>query len=263
MTDTWSEDSSNIYRQLAKVAVPNRAGQIAALLMLLPFGTDEAFQMIELASGEGLLEHALLRAFPNANLLALDGSDSMRQTATHNLAEFKNRVRVDAFDIHDSVWHEHINGADVVLSSLCVHHLDGDEKQMLFTETANRISERGMLLLADLIAPQRPEAKDFFAATLDASAKTQSENGLEAGYELFLKRGWNHFLSPSPVDKPSPLFHQLQWMQAAGFAVVDCFWMQAGHAIYGGYKSASTPEITNRVLYADALAAAQEALSKG
>jgi len=45
--------------------------------------------------------------------------------------------------------------------------------------------------------------------------------------------------------------------------VVDCFWMMAGHAIYGAYKSASAPEIAHRLTYENALAAAFEALSKG
>jgi tRNA (cmo5U34)-methyltransferase len=39
-----------------------------------------------------------------------------------------------------------------------------------------------------------------------------------------------------PVDKMSPLFDQLKWLEQAGFASVDVFWMRAGHAIFGGSK---------------------------
>jgi hypothetical protein len=39
------------------------------------------------------------------------------------------------------------------------------------------------------------------------------------------------------MDHPSPFLDQLNWFEAAGFQQVDVFWMQAGHAIYGGYKS--------------------------
>ena len=56
-------------------------------------------------------------------------------------------------------------------------------------------------------------------------------------FQQFEQEHWNLFHYPDPdFDKPSPLFEQLLWLQAVGFAVVDCFWMQAGHAIYGGYK---------------------------
>ena len=41
---------------------------------------------------------------------------------------------------------------------------------------------------------------------------------------------------PDPADHPSALFHHLVWLKHAGFAVVDCFWMHAGHAVYGGFK---------------------------
>src|SRR5580692_8107212 len=55
MTDSWSEDDSELYRRLAPVAVPDRAEQIATLLTLVPYATDAVFRIVELASGEGLL----------------------------------------------------------------------------------------------------------------------------------------------------------------------------------------------------------------
>ena len=38
------------------------------------------------------------------------------------------------------------------------------------------------------------------------------------------------------MDKPSPLFHQLQWLDQAGFGRVDVHWLRAGHAIFSGMK---------------------------
>lgn len=53
-------------------------------------------------------------------------------------------------------------------------------------------------------------------------------------YERFRRRQCNIFRYPDPFDKPSPLYDQLAWLKAAGFAAVDVFWLGAGHAIYGG-----------------------------
>jgi hypothetical protein len=39
------------------------------------------------------------------------------------------------------------------------------------------------------------------------------------------------------MDKPSRLSDQFRWLEEAGFAEVDVFWMQAGHAIYGGRRA--------------------------
>jgi tRNA (cmo5U34)-methyltransferase len=238
MTTDWTQDSSELYRRLAQVAVPSRAEQIATLLMLIPFEQRETFRVVELASGEGRLSQAILSAFPNATLLALDGEQSMRDVTAMRLKGFGERARVDAFDMRHADWYAHLDGADFVVSSLCVHHLSGDEKQHLFQEVANRLSRRGAFIMADLVQPQREESLRLFAATWDASAREQSNQitGTTALFELFQNEHWNYYHYPDPFDQPSPLFDQLMWLKSAGFDTVDCFWMQAGHAIYGGYK---------------------------
>ena len=240
--DQWTEESSALYRQLAMIAVPNRVEQIATLLMLIPFGVDETFRVVELASGEGLLSCAILSAFPNANLTALDGSDTMRETTSQRLSGFRDRVLVDEFDMRSSDWHSHLDNANVVVSSLCVHHLDSSEKQILFKIVHERMADRGGFLMADLVKAQRPEANALFGATWDQSAREQAldHTGSDEVYQrLFVAEKWNYYHYPDPFDQPSALFDQLLWLDEAGFSGVDCFWMQAGHAIFGGYKGES------------------------
>ena len=38
---------------------------------------------------------------------------------------------------------------------------------------------------------------------------------------------------------PQTLLHHLIWLKHAGFGGVDCFWMAAGHAVFGGFKQAA------------------------
>ena len=259
----WTEDASTLYRELAAVAVPNRAEQIAPLLTLLPFGKDESFRAVELASGEGLLSHALLHAFPAVTLLALDGSETMRQATIQRLRSFESRVMVESFDMLTADWYPQIDGADCVVSSLCIHHLDGAEKQALFAAVQQRLSQRGVFLIADLVLPQRTEGRELFAATWDRSARAQSleKTGSDELYQTFLDTHWNIYRYPDPMDKPSPLFDQLVWLKEAGFATVDCFWMQAAHAIYGGYKG-DDGESSGGIRFKDAMQSAQVALDQ-
>jgi tRNA (cmo5U34)-methyltransferase len=138
-------------------------------------------------------------------------------------------------------WYELAEGADVLMSSLCVHHLTGTEKKALFHAVYKGLSERGALLLADLVQPACAEVRELFAATWDRAAEAQArELGEAAAYEAFQREHWNYYRYPDPFDKPSGLFEQLTWLKQAGFATVDCFWMFAGHAIYGGYKQESS-----------------------
>jgi len=264
MTDGWSEDNSAVYRQLAQVAVPARAEQMAALLTLIPFTPDAAFKGVELASGEGRLADALLSLFPKATLTALDGSESMRAATAQRLARHGGRGTVAAFEMAKSDWYDHLSGADVVLSSLCVHHLTGDEKRALFTAVAGRLTAHGALLIADIIKPKRGEGRELFAATWEASVAVQSRAlaGDDSLARLFDSEDWNWYRYPDAFDKPSTLFDQLHWLHQSGFRAADVFWMQAGHAVYGGYKAEGDFDGPRGATYADALKAARAALGE-
>ena len=258
---TWSEEDSKLYREIAAVAVPAREEQVATLLTLIPFEPKGSFRAVELGCGEGRLSYALLDGFPNASMLALDGEATMRAHASERLKRFGSRAEVDAFDLASQDWLTQIDSADCVLSSLCVHHLSGKAKQRLFREISRRLSMQGAFLLADLVEPQRPEARELFAATWDHVTEAQSvaKTGSKQSYDKFLTAHWNYYRYPDPVDQPSPLSDQLAWLKEAGFQTVDCFWMQAGHAIYGGYKSRAKTHARS-VSFEAALRAAQDAL---
>jgi hypothetical protein len=77
------------------------------------------------------------------------------------------------------------------------------------------------------------------AQTWDEAVKQRSLklSGSSDAFDFFVREKWNIFTYPDPMDKPSGLFEQLQWLAAAGFTAVDVYWMQAGHAIYGGSKA--------------------------
>ncbi len=261
----WTEDDSRLYRELAAIAVPARAEQVATILSLLPFRQQQAFRAVELGCGEGALSFAVLDCFPNASVLALDGSDSMRTQAGRHLQRFGDRARVAAFEMASPDWLDALDMSDCVVSSLCVHHLSGPEKQWLFTEIGKRIADRGVVLLADIVKPQRSEAWAAFGAGWDRMTQALSieKTGSPRLFEKFTQEKWNYFHTPDPYDQPSPLFDQLTWLKQAGLAVVDCFWLQSGHAIYGGYKTtgeAGPTPVPPSVSFASALTSARTAL---
>jgi tRNA (cmo5U34)-methyltransferase len=235
----WSEDDSATYRAIAPVAVPRRQEMIEALVGAAPFGVDEPIKILDLGSGDGLVGAALLSRFGNASLTALDGSESMRREATARLAAFGGRARVAAFDVAALDWWDRMFGADLVVSSLCVHHLNDAKKQYLYKAVADRLSPRGALLMADLVEPQHSAVRELAAERWDALARQQAEAmGAPELFRRFLDERWNHFRFPDAADQPSALLHHLVWLRHAGFAAVDVFWMDAGHAVFGAFKQA-------------------------
>jgi tRNA (cmo5U34)-methyltransferase len=206
----------------------------------VPFTAAEPVKMLELGSGDGRLAEALLTVFPQATLTALDGSASMRLEASKRLALFGDRARVAAFDLTALDWWDRMFGVDLIVSSLCLHHLTDAKKQYLYKAAAERLTPRGALLVADLIDPQHPALRRLAADQWDAHAKQQADAlGAPELWQRFVDARWNHFRFPDENDRPAALFHQLVWLRHAGFAAVDCGWLHAGHAVFAGVKQAA------------------------
>lgn len=256
----WDEEDSEVYRALAEVAVPRREEQLATLLCLLPFGRDDAFHIVDLGCGEGVLEYAALTAFPNATVLALDGSESMREHARALLKPFGERVDVRPFALESDEWRSELDGADCVVSSLVVHHLTDDDKRRLFGEARQGLTAGGALMLIDCVQPQRSEGVRLYADAYDSISRQQSieRGGDTVLFDRFVEEKWNIFRHPEPSEMLAPLSHQLAWLADAGFGGVDCFWLNAGYAVFGGYKGGGAAE--NGLSFGDALEAVQAAL---
>jgi SAM-dependent methyltransferase len=242
ISNQWSEGDSELFLDLGEIFVPGRAEQIATLLQLIPARADEHFTIVELASGQGILAQAMLERFSACYYIAFDGSAVMRQHMGQRLAQFSNRLEIRPFELAEQGWRATLpTPVRCVLSSLSIHHLRGPEKQQLFRAIATRLEPTGALLMADIINPATQQIADLFAQQYDDIVRRQSLiiRGDLSGYEQFQQLKWNYFLhdygSADSFDYPSSLSDQLVWLRDAGFSVVDCFWMQAGHAVYGGY----------------------------
>src|SRR4029453_9840320 len=58
------------------------------------------------------------------------------------------------------------------------------------------------------------------------------------GYERAISEDWRPtwLMEKEEREMPYPVSEQLKWLEQAGFSMGDCFWVRAGHAIYGGYR---------------------------
>jgi tRNA (cmo5U34)-methyltransferase len=254
----WSEEDSSRYRQIAEIAVPRRREMTATLVSVIPFAPEQTFRIVEIGAGDGRLADVLLECFPFATLLALDGSESMRRATTARTARFGGRVAVHPFELAALDWWDLMHGADLVVSSLCLHHLTDAKKRYLYKAIAQRLAGSGALLVADLIEPLHPSARRLAAESWDASARAQAAAaGAPEQFASFVAGRWNHYRFGEPMDRPSALFHHLIWLKHAGFAAVDCFWLCAGHAVYGGFMDTGD-RVAGGIAFERALAAAEE-----
>jgi tRNA (cmo5U34)-methyltransferase len=235
----WDEEDTRTFLNFADVVVPDRREQYRTITSLIPAEKDEWFLCVDLACGAGDLSKAILEAYPQAQMTLLDGSEGMLSQAAENLAEYSYQIDLRRFDLLETDWLDDLPRRNrCIVSSLAIHHLEDQGKRNLFERLYDQLDTGGALLIADLVAPANALAQELYGDEWDRATMEQSlaVTGSLAAYEEF-QNGWNHYRTPDVrFDKPSRLFDQLRWLVDVGFQEVDCFWLKAGHAVYGGYK---------------------------
>jgi tRNA (cmo5U34)-methyltransferase len=239
--NSWGEEQSRQFLDWGRYFVPERERQLRTIAALLP-RPDEPYTVLEVACGEGLLGEAILEAHPAVTVYGLDGSEAMLRAARRRLERFGERFQAGIFDLFARSWPRLELPVRGVVSALAIHHLDGQGKADLFREVFSLLEPGGMLVVADVIAPAGATGWELAAGAWDEAVQARSLelDGDSRGFEAFQSQRWNmyRFFDPQDIDHPSPLFEQLKSLEAAGFAEVDVYWMLAGHAIFGGRKTA-------------------------
>lgn len=233
----WGQETARTFIDLGRYFVPERQNQIQIICDLIPPRTNH-FHILELCCGEGLLATAILDRFPDCIVHGYDGSEEMLQHAAQHLAKYGDRFQTRLFDLASREWRTLPWPLHAVVSSLAIHHLDGPQKQQLFQDVYQMLSASGVFLIADLIEPANLLGVGVAARAWDQAVRRRALeiDGDTAAFDYFRQEQWNMYTYPDPTDKPSALFAQLNWLQAAGFDEIDVYWMKAGHAIFGGRK---------------------------
>jgi tRNA (cmo5U34)-methyltransferase len=234
----WDEQTSQAFIDYGKYLVPDRETQIEIICDLIP-PCDEAFNVLELCCGEGLLADGLLARFPQCVVHGYDGSRQMLERARSRLARYGRRFQPALFDLAADAWRNPEWPLHAVVSSLAIHHLDGPQKQALFRDLYRLLAEGGALVIADVVQPAHPLGLELAARALDDAVRQRSLelDGNTDGFDFFQRERWNMYRYSDDIDNPSRLLDQLKWLESAGFAGVDVHWMKAGHAIFGGLKA--------------------------
>lgn len=150
------------------VNAPARAGQLAALEILLPLLRPESGPILDVGAGSGLNLAFVLDLVPAARVYALEPSPAMRALATARIAarpEWHDRVTVRPEDFFSASLPVSLGGA-ILLG--VIGHFDAGERAAVLAELGARLPVGGAALL-DLQEPERPrriEAHEFTAATI-------------------------------------------------------------------------------------------------
>jgi tRNA (cmo5U34)-methyltransferase len=211
-------------------AEAKRAAQRRLMALLLPFGAQDAFTVLDLGAGTGAASRAILAHHPRAVAILADFSAEMMRAGERDMQPFAGRYRYVEFDMLAGEWPASIPVAlDAVVTSMCVHHLPDERKQGLFTEIFGRLVPGGWYLNYD---PVRAEDPVVEAAWQRASALDDPE----AAHSRLHRTPEEQARYDNHVRYIIPLAQQLGYLRSAGFQGIDVYWKQLENVIYGGCR---------------------------
>jgi tRNA (cmo5U34)-methyltransferase len=189
---------------------------------LIPFGQKDAFRVLDLGAGTGLLTALILAEFPKAIPTLIDISEKMLAKARDR---FRRESRV-SFCIMDYGVSPLPGEYDLVVSAMSVHHLADPGKKRLFSSLYEALSPGGHFIHADLVRGPTDSTEAVYQSRwlghLGQADLTDDQ------LSLIYKR--------MTYDKTTPLEAQMRWLKKAGFEEVDCFYKYFNFAVYGGCK---------------------------
>ncbi len=125
--------------------------------------TGETLQVVELASGPGMVAWQLLNQVPQMTYTGLDFSDPFVAYAERRLRRFGTRARFIHADLRQDEWQSDLpQPVDAFVSLQSLHDLGAEEQvHRVYREGFRLLSERGKFVNADFVVPpQRANAKD-------------------------------------------------------------------------------------------------------
>ena len=212
------------YDRLRRQLIPCFDAFYGAAASLLPLDPGAEPVVLDLGAGTGLLAEAVLRRFPRARLVLLDGAPEMLEVARARFAAVQDRVHLRAGDYA----REPLGGPyDAVVSALSIHHLGDAEKRDVYARAFDALRPGGVFVNADNVLGETREAAAEDRATWVAAVRATGIS--EADLDAALER--------TKLDRFAPLQAQLGWLRAIGFADVACAFQWRHFAVFGGRRA--------------------------
>lgn len=180
--------------------------------------------ILELGAGTGLLSAAISVRFPNAELVLVDAAPAMLQQAEQRLAGHP-ALKCEVLNYSTSL---PAGPFDAVVSSLSIHHLADDDKQLLFDRVWRELRPGGVFVNADQVLGPTPEIEAHYQRVWELQARHAgvSEEDLRAAQQR------------QKLDISATLNDQLAWLGKAGFEGIDCVFKDYRFAVMKGNKPA-------------------------
>jgi tRNA (cmo5U34)-methyltransferase len=176
-------------------------------------------RVLDLGAGTGILAARVAAAYPDADLVLVDGAPAMLEQARERLGD---GVALHVADLRDPLPE---GPFCAVVSALAIHHLDDAGKRDLLARAYEALSPGGMFVNAEQVAGPSPRFDAHYRAWHEAAARAAGATAQE----------WDAAVQRMRHDECASVEDQLAWMRAAGFDA-DCLFHDRRFAVLAGLK---------------------------
>ena len=198
------------------------------------FHRKEGMELLELGCGDGALTEELLKTHSGMSATLLDGNERMIQKAKERLKGYQDTIFIQA-TFQDLLGGKvKLETYDFCVSSMAIHHLDMDEKALLFHLIGSWLNPGGYFIDVDVVQPPSKELEQwYFAIWKDRLTHMINQYGIkdEVPEDLI-----GRYQDPASMNKPDTLGNQLRALERAGFSDVDCYYKNGIFVVFGGKK---------------------------
>jgi tRNA (cmo5U34)-methyltransferase len=232
----------------ADTLIPKRSEQLRFLVDLFVWRPEESISVLDLGAGFGAITEEILTRYPHSTVTCVDGSAEMMRLAREQLAKYGERVRLHFADLATSSWQDNLRAPfHAVVSGIAIHHLTDERKRELYREVFALLLPGGLFLNGDAVTTP-PLLKESFEAIQyrEIQEQERSKRGVIRSVAEIQAEMNAGFRTAGQRSHIASLSAQLDWLEEAGFASVDCFWKYLNLAIFGGVKGEEMIEGGNR-----------------
>ena len=231
----WSADQIKSFEFMQKLGVPQKSEMLKVMISLLTFQKAKP-RFLEIGGGLGVFSRMILKKYPEASFVFLDGSPEMILNAKKRLSKFKSNITFLQSDINCTDWFNGIKGSfDAIVSSWCLHYLSDNRRRPFFKEIYQLLKPSGIFVCSCSI---QPESKKFLSLYNDLETYRIKESFMKMGVEITegqIKAMGDKGHSKARIN-PAYFDEYLKLMKRAGFASSGCVWKYLFNAVFLAHK---------------------------
>lgn len=180
--------------------------------------------ILDLGAGTGLMSAFFHTKYPEASYTLVDVSENMLNKARERFSEHSNFLFLQE---DFSALQLPPESFDLVISSLAIHHLNDEMKQLLFGKIHLFLKKDGWFINADQVLGTDAISEKIYT-TYWKNYVLQNENLNEEAKNAAFER--------IKLDKMATLSEQLNWLKQKGFQSPNCYYQYYNFVVFGAKK---------------------------